>query len=37
MPQNDLIVDVIEGLAEADGMEPTELEYSLSDYMDPEV
>jgi hypothetical protein len=37
MPESDIIVDLIEALAETDGMEPSELNYKLSDYMDPEV
>lgn len=37
MPGNEVVVDVIEALAEADGLEPTELDYNLSDYMDPDV
>jgi hypothetical protein len=37
MPNRDIIVELIDALAETDGLEPTELDYNLSDHMDPEV
>lgn len=37
MSRGELLVDVIEGLAEADNMDPTELEYNLSEFIDPAV
>lgn len=37
MPRDDIAIDVIEALAEADGVEPAELDYNLSDYLDPGV
>lgn len=37
MPRDEIVVDVVEGLAEADKMEPTEMDYNLSEYIDPEI
>lgn len=35
--QRDLVLEVLEALADADRVAPTELEYTLHDYVDPEV
>lgn len=35
--QRDIIVDVVEGLAAADRVAPDELDYTLYDYIDPEI
>ena len=36
-PNGDVIVELIEALADADGVEPSAVDFTLSDYMDPEV
>ncbi|SIS05929.1 hypothetical protein SAMN05421752_10963 [Natronorubrum thiooxidans] len=35
--QDRLLVDVIEALAEADRLEPEEVEYTLYEYLNPEI
>lgn len=37
MPSDALVVEVIEAIAEADGREPTEVDFTLSDHIDPDV
>jgi hypothetical protein len=37
MNRSDAVTEVVEAIAEAEGIEPQELEYSLYQYVDPEA
>lgn len=37
MPDDDLVVEVIEAIAQSDNQHPSEVEFTLTDYIDPEV
>lgn len=37
MSRDDILVELTEALAEADGVERTTLDYTISDHMNPEV
>lgn len=37
MSRVNIVVEVIEAVAQADGVDPTEVDFSLSDHIDPTV
>ncbi|MCU4753034.1 hypothetical protein OB919_13795 [Halobacteria archaeon AArc-curdl1] len=37
MPYNDIVVDVVEAIAQSDNIDSSEVEFTLAEYIDPGV